>query len=147
MSRNINKAETLAALVVVALGIGVIAVGSTYPVGSIDRMGPGYFPLLLGGVLSLIGLGLVFEGMRSAPVKLRFPVRPFIAVTAGVIAFAFLAELAGLVPAIFALVFLSVAGEQPVRVKNALAISIFMSLVGVLVFIKGLGIPLSAFWW
>ena len=147
MSRNINKAETLSALVVVALGIGVIAVGSSYPVGSIDRMGPGYFPLLLGGTLALIGLGLVFEVMRSEQIKLRFPIRPFAAVTAGVLAFAFLAERAGLVPAIFALVFLSVCGEQPVRMKNAFAISVFMSLVGVLVFVKGLGIPLSAFWW
>lgn len=87
MNRNINKAETLAALVVVALGMGVIAVGSSYPVGSIDRMGPGYFPLLLGGALSLIGLGLVLEVMRSEPVKLRFPIRPFAAVTSGVLAF------------------------------------------------------------
>lgn len=147
MSGGINKAETAAALVVVALGVFVIAVGQSYPMGTLARMGPGYFPVLLGSALTLIGIGLVFEVLRSSPVKLSFSLRPFVALTAGIVAFAVLVERAGLVPAIWALVFLSVMGEQPVRIKNAVGISVVMSLIGVFVFIKGLGIPLSMFWW
>jgi len=147
MSGSINKAEAAAALVVVALGVFVIAVGWSYPMGTLARMGPGYFPVLLGGVLGLIGIGLFFEVLRTTPGKLVFPLRPFVAVMGGIIAFAVLAERAGLVPAIWALVFLSVMGEKPVRIWNALGISVFMSLVGVFVFVKGLGIPLSMFWW
>ena len=147
MLGNINKAETAAALVVVALGVFVIAVGQSYPMGTLARMGPGYFPVLLGGALMLIGIGLIFEVLRSQPVKLSFPLRPFVALMGGIVAFAVLAERAGLVPAIWALVFLSVMGEKPARFKNAFGISVVMSLIGVFVFIKGLGIPLSMFWW
>lgn len=147
MSGSINKAETAAALVVVALGVLVMVVGQGYPMGTLARMGPGYFPVLLGGTLTLIGIGLVFEVLRSNPVKLSFSLRPFAALMAGIVAFAVLVERTGLVPAICALVFLSVMGEKPVRIKNALGISVVMSLVGVFVFIKGLGLPLSMFWW
>ena len=42
-----------------------------YSLGSAGRMGPGYFPMLLGGVLALLGLvlvlrSLVIEGEASA---------------------------------------------------------------------------------
>ncbi len=147
MSGSINKAETAAALVVVAEGVIVIAVGWSYPMGTVARMGPGYVPVLLGGALALIGVGLVFEVLRSDPTRLAFSPRAFIALMSGLVAFAVLVERAGLVPAIWALVFLSVMGEKPVRIKNAVGISIGMSLIGVFVFIKGLGVPLSIFWW
>ena len=147
MKENLNKAEVLAALVIVALGAGIAVIGGSYPMGSIERMGPGYFPVMLGVALSLIGLALLFEVRHANPLKLAVPFRPLVALTAAVLAFAFLAERAGLVPAICALVILSVLGERPARIRMALAISAVMSLVGVVVFIMGLGVPLSAFWW
>ncbi|HSV53572.1 MAG TPA: tripartite tricarboxylate transporter TctB family protein [Burkholderiaceae bacterium] len=50
---------------VMFLAIGVaFAWGATnYNVGEGARMGPGYFPLVLGVVLALLGLGIVFESM------------------------------------------------------------------------------------
>ncbi|MGJ7490307.1 tripartite tricarboxylate transporter TctB family protein [Variovorax sp. ZT4R33] len=36
---------------------------STYNVGNGARMGPGYFPLMLGVVMTLIGIGIMFTGL------------------------------------------------------------------------------------
>jgi hypothetical protein len=36
---------------------------TTYSVGTGARMGPGYFPLMLGILMAVIGLGIMFSGM------------------------------------------------------------------------------------
>ncbi|WP_431124045.1 tripartite tricarboxylate transporter TctB family protein [Variovorax paradoxus] len=36
---------------------------TTYSVGSGARMGPGYFPLMLGILMAVIGLGIMFSGL------------------------------------------------------------------------------------
>ncbi|RZL45004.1 MAG: tripartite tricarboxylate transporter TctB family protein [Variovorax sp.] len=45
------------------VGIAFAWGASTYNVGSGARMGPGYFPLMLGIVMALIGLGIMFSGL------------------------------------------------------------------------------------
>ena len=47
---------------------GAFAIGATdYNIGTGARMGPGYFPLILGVMLSLIGLVIAFKAMLSGP--------------------------------------------------------------------------------
>src|SRR5471032_214492 len=69
-----------------------------YSLGSAGKMGPGYFPLLLGLVLALIGAILVarsfvIQGERVG----RLSVLPLMAVVLGVCLFAFSIETLGLV--------------------------------------------------
>ncbi len=45
------------------VGIAFAWGASTYNVGNGARMGPGYFPLMLGIVMALIGLGIMFSGL------------------------------------------------------------------------------------
>ena len=45
------------------VGVAFAWGASTYNVGSGARMGPGYFPLLLGIVMAAIGLGIMFSGL------------------------------------------------------------------------------------
>jgi hypothetical protein len=56
---------------VLFLAIGCIAVGMAqhYPIGSVSRMGPGYFPLVLGGTLALLGLIFIIRAflIESTP--------------------------------------------------------------------------------
>ncbi|HSV44243.1 MAG TPA: tripartite tricarboxylate transporter TctB family protein [Ramlibacter sp.] len=46
-----------------AIGVAFAWGATTYNVGEGARMGPGYFPLMLGIVLVLLGLGIVLEAM------------------------------------------------------------------------------------
>ena len=41
-------------------------IARNYPFGTALRMGPGYFPTVLGGILILFGLYLLVAGLRSS---------------------------------------------------------------------------------
>ena len=58
-----SQRDFFAGLMFTAVGVAFAWGATTYNVGSGARMGPGYFPLMLGIVLSLIGLVITFEGM------------------------------------------------------------------------------------
>lgn len=47
-------------------GLAVFAVAGDYPVGDAARMGPGYFPRLLGGLLTMLGLVVMAAALRSS---------------------------------------------------------------------------------
>lgn len=141
------RGELLAALAVVAFGGMIAWIGSGYHMGTPSRMGPGYFPVMLGGGLILVGLGLVIETWRSTPDPQIFPWRAVCALIAGVVAFALLVRSAGLVPAIFALVLIATLGESPWKPVGALVIAAAMSVIAVALFLYGLRVPLRPFWW
>lgn len=141
------RGEMLAAVAVIALGGAIAWIGSGYHMGSANRMGPGYFPAMLGIGLMVIGLGLVAEAWRSVSVAQAFPWRAVCALTAGIMAFALLVRSAGLVPAIFALVLIATLGESPWKPVAALMIAAAMSAIAVALFIYGLRVPLRPFWW
>jgi hypothetical protein len=147
---SLLRAEMVAALAVIGFGVAVALLGSSYPLGTASRMGPGYFPVMLGAALVLTGVLLVVEAWRAPPATPgagRFPVGPALALVAGVLAFALLLRPAGLVPAIFALVLIATLGERPWKPVGALVIAAGMSAVSVALFIEGLRVPLRPFWW
>ncbi len=60
------------------LGIGGVAIfmAQDYPMGSALRMGPGYFPIVLGGLMGLFGIyELILGLMKSDPVKGNWSIR------------------------------------------------------------------------
>ncbi|MEO1902705.1 MAG: tripartite tricarboxylate transporter TctB family protein [Alcanivorax sp.] len=147
MARSINWLQVCAALLLGLLGLYVIAQGSGYDMGSLRRMGPGFFPVMIGSVLVLFAVLLVLEVWHSEKEKNFWIPRPILAITAGFVAFAALLERAGLVPATVALVLLVSLAEKPVRPVAAVATAVGLSVLGVLVFVYGFGIPVSAFEW
>ena len=50
----------------VAIGAAAMLIARNYAFGTALRMGPGYFPTVLGGILILFGLYLVVAGLRSS---------------------------------------------------------------------------------
>lgn len=146
MLKRVNLSEMAGAAFVILLGVFVMVIGSGYSAGTLSRMGPGYFPLVLGVLLIGLGLALVLEVWRAPRENtIRLPLHPLLMIGTGVICFAFLVERAGIVPAICALVGLSSLAESMIRPGTAIAIAVVMSLMGVFLFVRLLGLPLSAF--
>ena len=58
-----SQKDFFAGLMFAVTGVAFAWGASTYNVGSGARMGPGYFPLMLGIVMAIIGLGIMFTGM------------------------------------------------------------------------------------
>src|SRR6188508_3380425 len=92
------------------IGVGGLGIymAQDYPMGSALRMGPGYFPIVLSGVLILMGIYCLVQGLLK-PEKLpgNWSVRALLILPIATIVFGLLMEHAGFIPALIALVFTS----------------------------------------
>jgi len=122
---------------------GVAAwVARDYPMGSAVRMGPGYFPLVLGVLLALLGLAACIKGLaiRGEPVdRLRF--RPLALILGSVGLFAITIETAGIIIATVVTVAVAAAASPDSRTREVVLLIIVMLALAVGVFTYGLGLP------
>ena len=79
--------QILPAVVLALAGIFVAVLGSSYQIGSLTAMGPGFMPVALGLCLMLLAVGLLIGELRVMPeTELGFPVRPVLWVGGGILA-------------------------------------------------------------
>jgi Tripartite tricarboxylate transporter TctB family len=135
----------LAGGLIVFAGGCAVAVGATsYPIGELTRMGPGYFPLVVGIVLALLGFGLVLASRTTASSLPALRFKPVLAVFAGLIFWALTLERLGLAPATLGLVILvSLAQDKPSLVMIG-ATAAFLIAFSIGVFIYALAMPIPA---
>jgi hypothetical protein len=60
-----SKKDFLSGLMFIVVGTAFALGATNFDVGSAARMGPGYFPLLLGIVLSLLGVIITLQSLRG----------------------------------------------------------------------------------
>jgi len=60
-----NNKDVWAGLMLIAIGAAAIFVARNYPFGTALRMGPGFFPVVLGGLLIAFGLAVLAIGLRQ----------------------------------------------------------------------------------
>ncbi len=127
---------------VVGLAFAVIVKVYEYPMGTSSRMGPGYFPFVLGLILAGLGVIILIESWvtEGGPVA-KFAWRPLIWVLGAFIVFGLTAKLLGLVIAIVLLVVISSFGGHEFRLKEALISSAILAAGSVAVFVYGLKLP------
>jgi len=113
-----------------------------YQMGTAVRMGPAYFPTMLGGLLAVLGaivlLGsLAIEGPPVPP----FAFRPLILISVACVLYGYLMKPLGLVGATAALVFVSAAGGHEFNWKEVTILYVILILFSYFVFVKGLTLP------
>jgi len=137
-----NNKDFWAGLVFAGTGAGAMLIAQSYPFGTTLRMGPGYFPRVLGGVLILFGLYVMTRGLRKVEqIKGNWSIRALIVLPLSIVIFGILMEVAGFVPALAALVFISAASGREFKFKEVLLLSVFLTVLSVAMFIWGLGLP------
>jgi Tripartite tricarboxylate transporter TctB family len=125
-------------------GLGFVVFAREYDMGSASRMGPAFFPTVLGGLLTLLGLAVAFIGWFKRPLdgsdgKVgRFDWRAVGFVLGAVIVFALLLKPAGLVVAMLVLITIASLGSHEFRWIEIIALSVVMGLIVWTVFIYGL---------
>lgn len=133
-----------AGIVYVCLGTGFALVARDYSFGTAIRMGPGYFPTVLGSLLACVGLISVARGVtrRGEPLE-PFAWRPIVFVSLSLILFALLLTGGGLIVALAALLLAAPVASQSFRysVSGALAAVALIAFCAV-VFVEALGLPL-----
>lgn len=121
---------------------------SNYPIGSAVRMGPAYFPTVLGWMLAALGLIVFIRAFflrGEAPRKTNW--RPLTFILASVVVFAFLLEKAGMIISSFVMMLICGFGGWDFRWKEQVISAVFMTAVNVAVFYYGLALPFKLFPW
>lgn len=149
MSGRVEIRELLAGLTVIGIG-GFAALYSSwnYPVGVLARIGPGFFPQLLGWLLVVLGGVIVASSLRQAAIRVKPPpvfIRAFLAVLLSVAVFALTIERLGLVPAAILLTIVAAAARKGYRLKRVLILGACLAVLSWLIFSLALQMPLSAF--
>jgi hypothetical protein len=186
-----NGKDFWAGLMFIGFGLGFVLVALNYPMGAAVRMGPAYFPTVLGGLLAILG-GVVF--LRAFVSKFKHPYkvftfRPFVLIASlivgggayfadrwlkglpmakfaltglalalfilafgpramfvillAVVIFGYALQPLGLILAIVLLIVLSSVGGNEFHKKEVVILTIVLVLFGVIVFVKGLGLPFN----
>lgn len=140
--------DFLSGLMFIVIGLGAIFIARDYPIGSALRMGPGYFPVALGGILFLMGLYVMVQGLiKKEEVKGNWSVRALIVLPLAVVIFGLLVERAGFVPALLVLTVISAAAGGEFKWREVLILAAALTAGSVGLFIYGLGMPYPLFWW
>jgi Tripartite tricarboxylate transporter TctB family len=114
-----------------------------YSLGTAGRMGPGYFPLLLGGVLGALGLILIGRSVviEGEPLP-SFELRPLLVLALAVSLFGALIEPVGLVIALAVITPLSAWAGPQFRWPEVVVLALALIAFSVGVFVYALGLPL-----
>jgi hypothetical protein len=123
--------------------VGILAARG-YSLGAAGKMGPGYFPLLLGGVLALLGVVLIARSivLDGEPLP-RFHILPLAVIALAVCLFGALIEPFGLVVALAVLAMLSAWAGPQFRWLEAAALTAVLIVFSIGVFVSALGLSLS----
>ena len=127
-------------------GFAVVAILAArgYSSGTAGKMGPGYFPLLLGGLLAALGAILIARSLvlSGEPVA-RFHVVPLAIVAAAVCLFGVMIEPLGLVLSLAVLTLLSAFAGAQFRLLETVGLAAALIVFSVGVFVYALGLPLN----
>jgi hypothetical protein len=125
------------------IGMAAIIIGLDYQMGSAGRMGPAYFPSVLGGLLTLIGaIGVIRSFLRPGEAIGKFHIREILLILVAVLLFGLLMRNAGLVPAVLVLVLMSAYASPKFTWGPSLLLAVGLAVFAVVVFVKLLGLPM-----
>ena len=137
-----------AGLLFIVIGLGGFWFGRNLNIGVASRMGPGYFPMMLSGLIAAIGLLTIAKSFTLEGPELEKPqLRPLFFIVLSMLAFGYLIERIGLALSVAVMIIIATfARRAKFNVKETLALAIGMGIFAVCVFIYGLGQSLPAWW-
>jgi len=126
----------------IAIGVTSMLVARNYPFGSPRHMGPGFFPSVLGGILTLMGIYITVKSIRgNEKFEGSWSVRALIIIP-GVMALSGLVmKHWGFIPAIVLLIMGTASAGRESRFVEVLLLTIGLTIVSALTFIWGLELP------
>ncbi len=148
--RTRGTSDIIGGLLMFAIGVAAAYQGSSYQVGTLEIMGPGFFPVTLGVALALVGAAIAINGLRTqttSGTRARPEWRGWFAIVAGVLSFAIVGKHLGLAPASFSVVLISALGDRQNTFKDAVILALAIVVVCILLFSLALKVEFPIFSW
>ena len=140
MQPKLNR-DALSGLLLILIGAAFAYPAFGYGIGGAARMGPGYFPMLLGIALAGVGAAIALGGLRREADRLNIPWRELVLVTLSVAGFAICIGRFGLVPALFVSGLFACLADRETNLRRMAGIILFSCVLVWLVFVVGLHSP------
>jgi hypothetical protein len=135
------------------IGLGATLEGLNYQLGTLTHMGPGFFPVALGVILTALGMLIAVTALARGPTgeEPSLPRRPewrgWSCIIAGPILFIVLGFYGGMIPATFACVFVSALGDRTATLKGTVSLAVVVTAFATFLFSYLLRIPFPLFRW
>jgi hypothetical protein len=139
MIRIRNPRDFWSGVMFAAFGGAGVWLARAFPYGTAARMGPAYFPTVVGGLLAAFGLFIALRGLAVGGERVgRFHFRTLFLILASLALFGFALERIGLFGAVFVLVVLASLGGSEFRLRETVLISAGLAIGTVLLFVYAL---------
>lgn len=143
---NIVTLRFVVAGILASIGAAAFIIALGYEFGSAQRMGPGYFPAVLSGLLTLLAVSEMITAAKK-PEAISVDWRPFLAILAAVAGFAVTMYLFGMIPAFFLVIGITTLSESRFGWGAALILAVVTSTGAWLLFSRFLGMTMPLFDW
>jgi len=147
------KTDTAAGVILAAIGVIWLIAVRDLPFGTLGRMGPAYWPVIIavlligmGGLLIVIDVAATHRSGGSDRIALP-GLRPVLSIFGAIVVFALSIERLGMVPAIILCMLLAGYASAKVKWRVHLILTMILALFSYLVFLKLLGLPVRPFPW
>ena len=143
--------DYIGGMLMAAIGLAAAVQGSSYQLGTLERMGPGFFPTALGVILTAVGVAIAVSA-RFTRYEGELEVLPpewrgWFCIIGALVAFVALGKYGGLLPATFAIVFISALGDRQNTLQGAVVLGLASVVVAVVVFRWALQMQFPLFQW
>jgi uncharacterized membrane protein len=157
MQQSKFKKDYLGGALMVVVGLSAVYAAMGYRIGTLSQMGPGFFPAAVGSLLAFMGLLIALAARSDKEVEdeavqhahpTSFPdIRAGICIILSILAFLLFGHYGGLIPATFAITFISALGDRTNTVMQAFVLSVMMCVISFVVFWWALQLQLPLFQW
>ncbi|MEY4719238.1 MAG: hypothetical protein RL563_1856 [Pseudomonadota bacterium] len=137
-----SQVDFWSAIVFTVVGLAFAMGATNYGMGTSARPGPGYFPIILGVLLAVVGLFVLFGSLGQEPLeddRIVSPVwRPLLVVVGSVFVAGFLLPRVGMLITLPVVIVLTALASSEFRWREALSLALVLTAGSWLVFVFGL---------
>lgn len=128
-----------------AIGLAFAVASLNMPIGTVNQMGPGFFPLMLGSLLALTGLVIVIQSVRSPSAEgrlTRWDIKTVVIILGSVVLFGVLLLPLGFVISLLLLVVISSFASHEFGIKATAINAVALLAISIAIFFFGLRIQM-----
>lgn len=129
----------------VLLGIFFIVFAQRHELGTASRMGPAYFPTLLGALMAIVGAIVALRGLVKAPETPeegrveKFHWGVLVLILGSVVIFSLLLSTFGLMISLAAMIVVSMFASRTVNWKETIGMIVLLDALAYVIFVLGVG--------